>query len=221
MSPNKCFKNKKNISCVMFKKFTLISFKKTCVYTTVSPYWIALQLLFSFKNIKNAFMKMKETENCWWGIFNLVLKTWILQHQDLRQVKMHLFVFISLFVFCGICSLHKSIYFYDVVRKNFKQKISTRVNQKKIKSTSEDENTSSGNTLNSDHWKTFLENCKPIRVWLWLVHKIVGNNCCSGLFAKFIQIQKRFLTSINKISILTWRLLYISDQHLLDKRDER
>ena len=42
-----------------------------------------------------------------------------------------------------------------------------------------------------DQWKTFSENYKPIRVWLWLVYKFTENNCCSQLFFEFIQTQKR------------------------------
>ena len=53
--------------------------------------------------------------------------------------------------------------------------------------------------LNFDQWKTFSGNYKPIRVWLWLVHKFTENNCRSRLFSKFIQTQKRYPTSLDKL----------------------
>ena len=53
---------------------------------------------------------------------------------------------------------------------------------------------------------------QPIRVCLWLVCKITKNNCCSLLFTEFIQTQKRHPTSIDKVSILIWRLHVISRQ---------
>ena len=54
---------------------------------------------------------------------------------------------------------------------------------------------------------------KPIRVWLWLVYKFNENNYCLRLFFKFIQTQKRYPTSLDKISILTWKLLIILSQN--------
>ena len=53
-----------------------------------------------------------------------------------------------------------------------------------------------------DQWKTFSENHKPIRVWLWLVYKFTENNCHSRLFSKSIQTQKEYFASLNKISLL-------------------
>ena len=44
--------------------------------------------------------------------------------------------------------------------------------------------------LNFDQSKTFSENYKPIRVWLWIVYKITEN------------IQE-YPTSLDKMSILT------------------
>ena len=38
--------------------------------------------------------------------------------------------------------------------------------------------------------KPFSEYYKPIRVWLWFVYKITAKNCCSLLFAEFVQTQK-------------------------------
>ena len=57
--------------------------------------------------------------------------------------------------------------------------------------------------------KTISANYKPMRVSLWLFCRVTENNCCSQLFVKFIQTQKRYPTSHDKVSILTWRLFAI------------
>ena len=49
---------------------------------------------------------------------------------------------------------------------------------------------------------------KPIRIWLWLVYRIIENICHSGLYAELIQTQKKYLTAFDKANILTWRLNY-------------
>ena len=54
--------------------------------------------------------------------------------------------------------------------------------------------------LNFDQWKTFSENYKPMRVWLWLVYKFT-ENC---------QIKKRSPTCLDKIRNLTRKLIVIS-----------
>ena len=64
--------------------------------------------------------------------------------------------------------------------------------------------------INFDQWKTFSENYKPVRVWLWLVYKFAENYCSSRFFSEFIQTQKRYPISPDKIRILTWKLLVIS-----------
>ena len=64
--------------------------------------------------------------------------------------------------------------------------------------------------LNFDQRKTFSENYKPMRVWLWLVYKFAENQTSARLFSEFIQTQKRYPTSPDKIRILTWKLLVIS-----------
>ena len=69
--------------------------------------------------------------------------------------------------------------------------------------------------LNFDQWKTFSESYKPIRVWLCLVYKFAENNCRLQLCSEFIQTQKRYPTSLDKIRILTWKLLVISGQNSL------
>ena len=72
---------------------------------------------------------------------------------------------------------------------------------------------SSERALNFDQWKIFFENYKPIRVWLWLVYKFTKNNCRFWRFFVFIQTKRRYPTSLDKISILTWKLLFISSQN--------
>ena len=54
--------------------------------------------------------------------------------------------------------------------------------------------------LNFDQWKTFSKNYKPMRVWLYKFTKNYG-----GLqpFSMYIQTQKTYPTSIDKIVILT------------------
>ena len=64
--------------------------------------------------------------------------------------------------------------------------------------------------LNFDQWKTFSKNYKPIRVWLWLLNKFSQNYCRSRIFYQFIQTQKRYPTSIDKVCILAWKRLVIS-----------
>ena len=76
-------------------------------------------------------------------------------------------------------------------------------------------NMSCKRTLNFDQWKPFSENYKPIRIWLSLVYKFTHNYCRSRLFSKFIQTQKRYPTSLDKMRILTWKLLVISIIHLV------
>ena len=65
-------------------------------------------------------------------------------------------------------------------------------------------------TFSFDQLKAFSENYKSMRVWLWLVYNITEDNRCLCLFTEFIQTQNRYLASLEKTSILTWRLLVIS-----------
>ena len=67
--------------------------------------------------------------------------------------------------------------------------------------------------ISFDQWQRFSESYKPIRVGLWLVYKIMENNCLSQLFPEFIQTQRRYPTSLNKISILNWTLVIVSSQN--------
>ena len=80
----------------------------------------------------------------------------------------------------------------------------------KRRSKVQEKNMSCERALNFDQWKTFSENYKPMRVWLWLVYKFTENYYPSRLFSEFIQTQKRYPTSLDKICILTWKLLVIS-----------
>ena len=80
----------------------------------------------------------------------------------------------------------------------------------KRRSKVQEKNMSCERALNFDQWKTFSENYKPMRVWLWLVYKFTENYYPSRLFSEFIQTQKRYPTSPDKICILTWKLLVIS-----------
>ena len=57
--------------------------------------------------------------------------------------------------------------------------------------------------LNFDQLKTFSESYKPMRVWLLFVFKFTDNYCCLRLFCEPIQTQKRYPTSLDKISIVT------------------
>ena len=57
--------------------------------------------------------------------------------------------------------------------------------------------------LNFDQWKIFSENYKPMRVSLWLFYKFTENYYPSRLFSEFIETQKRYPTSPDKIRILT------------------
>ena len=64
--------------------------------------------------------------------------------------------------------------------------------------------------LNLDQWKTFSENYKPMKVWLWLVYKFTKNCQIYRLFSEFIQTKKRYPTHLEKMRILTRKLLVIS-----------
>ena len=86
-----------------------------------------------------------------------------------------------------------SIFFIQTLNK-----ISTRVIQKKTKSSSK--KMSQESALKFDQRETVFEKYKPIGVF---IYKITENNCCLGYFAEFIQSLKRYPTSLDKISILT------------------
>ena len=99
------------------------------------------------------------------------------------------------------CSLYSHTIFLWCSEKQTSNKRRSKVQEK---------NMSCEHALNFDQWKTFSENYKPMRVWLWLVYKFTENYYPSRLFSEFIQTQKRYPTSLDKIRILTWKLLVIS-----------
>ena len=68
--------------------------------------------------------------------------------------------------------------------------------------------------LTFDQWKAFSENYKPIRVWLWLVYQRIDNFCRLQLFSKLVPTQKRYPISLDKMRILTWKLLAISGKNI-------
>ena len=57
--------------------------------------------------------------------------------------------------------------------------------------------------LNFDQRQIFLGNDEPIIVSLWFVYKIIVNNYLSRFFVEFVQTQKKYPTSLDKISFLT------------------
>ena len=64
--------------------------------------------------------------------------------------------------------------------------------------------------------KHFLNTISQIRVWLRLIYKITEDNCRAQLFTKFIQTDNSSSAFLDKISILTWRLL--EDWHLSSQK---
>ena len=80
----------------------------------------------------------------------------------------------------------------------------------KRRSKVQEKNVSCKLALNFDQWKTFSENYKLMRVWLWLAYKFTKICQIYRLFSEFIQTKKRHLTSLEKIYNLTWKLPAIS-----------
>ena len=64
----------------------------------------------------------------------------------------------------------------------------------KRRSKVQEKNMSCKHALNFDQWKTFSENYKPMRFWLWFVYKFTENCQIYRLFSKLIQIKKRYLS---------------------------
>ena len=52
-----------------------------------------------------------------------------------------------------------------------------------------------------------------MRVWLWLVYKFAENYYPSQLFSQFIQTEKRYPISPDKISILIRKIIVISSSN--------
>ena len=125
--------------------------------------------------------------------------------QPLRLVKMY----VSLFCYFTSCysqrmSLH-AIFLWCIEETH--SNISTRVNQKKIKS-SWKEYVSSTCVKYLPLKNIFKKKKKNNRSLIMANYKLIKNNCCLRVF-----IQKRYHTFLDKISILTWRLLVISSQN--------
>ena len=136
-------------------------------------------------------------------------KNRIFQHQYQRQVKMCIYLYQWL-VYFRVCI------WYTVslwCRKKWAPKYKYLLKLIKRWSKVLEKNISCEHALNFGQWKTFYKNYKPIRIWLWLVYKFTKNNCCSWLFSKLIQTQKGYPTLLDKISIVTWKLLLISSQN--------
>ena len=122
-----------------------------------------------------------------------------------KQVKM--LVFISWLVSFGWSLYSDAIFLWRVRNKlqTINIYLSCSKEDKKFK-----KRMSGERGLNFDQWKTFPENFRPMRAWLWLVYKFTENYCRLRLFSEFIQTQKRYPTSLDKIRILTWKLIVIS-----------
>ena len=132
--------------------------------------------------------------------FNFIFKNRFFQHQYQKQEKM--FVLRQ--------------YFFGVMRNKLHWTTTSETSNTKYlelikrRSKFQEKNMSCERVLNFHQWKTFSENCQPMRVCLWFVYKFTENFCHSRLFSEFIQTQKRYPTSLDKLHILTWKLLVIS-----------
>ena len=115
-----------------------------------------------------------------------------------------LFIFISVtwwLILFGVCFY--IWYFFNVVKNKLLELIKRRSKVQQNKMSSE-------RALNFDQWKTFSENYRPMRDLLWLVYKFTKNYCCLQLISEFIQTEKSYPTSLDKVSVLTWKLLITS-----------
>ena len=134
--------------------------------------------------------------------FDFTLKTRFFQHQYQKQVHDWYFMIgfpwslysHTIFLWCGEKWTSNTKYLELIKRRS-------KVQEKNI---------SCERALNFDQWETFSKNYKPMRVWLRLVYKFFENYCRLRLFSEFIQIQKRYSTSLDKARVLTWKLIVIS-----------
>ena len=118
-----------------------------------------------------------------------------------KQVK--LLVFISWLVSFGNC-----------IQFQYSLTLTGRINKylleiTKRRSKVQELNMSFERGLNFDQWKKKSEIYKSMRVWLCFVYKFTENDCRLRLISEFIQTQKRYATFLDKIRILTWKLLVI------------
>ena len=79
--------------------------------------------------------------------------------------------------------------------------ITCNISLNKIKSKVQEENMSCERALNFDQWKTFSENYKPMRVWLWLVYKIYRELLS---LATFLPVH----SNSKEVSYLSWTNTY-------------
>ena len=132
-----------------------------------------------------------------------------------KQVKM--LVFISWLVSFGVCI--RIQYFFDVVRNKLQTKSLLELIKRRSKA--QEKNMSCERGLNFFQWKTFSENYKPVRVWLWLVYKFAENYCRLRLFlacvhsnsedVSYLSCQNTYLnlktTCHTKLKLLLWTKL--------------
>ena len=132
--------------------------------------------------------------------FNFTLKNGFFQHQYQKQEKM--FVLRQ--------------YFFGVMRNKLHWTTASETSNPKYleiikrRSKVQEKNMSCERALNFGQWKTFSKNYKPMRVWLWLFYKFTENCQIYRFFCEFTQTKKRYPTPLDKILILTRKLLVIS-----------
>ena len=142
-------------------------------------------------------MKPRKIKSCWWEILTLhETKNRIFQQQYQGWVKMC--IYLSIYIYIYIYLFHDwfplefvFIYSISLMYRNLQEFI-------KRKSKIQEKNMSCQHVLNFDQWKTFSENYKLIRAWLWLFYKFTDNNCRLRLFSVFIQTQKSYPISLDK-----------------------
>ena len=134
------------------------------------------------------------------GSFNFTLKNRFFQHQYQKQEK--IFVLRQ--------------YFFGVMRNKLHWTTASETSNTKYlelikrRSKVQEKNMSCERALNFDQWKTFPENYKPMRVWLWLVYNFTQNYFRLRHVSESIQTQKRYPTTLDKMQILLWNILLIS-----------
>ena len=135
---------------------------------------------------------------------NFTFKNRFFQHQYQKQAKM--FVFTLWLVSHEVCIYLP--YYFSVVRNKLHKYI-----QIKRRSKVQEKNMSCDRALNFDQWKIFFENYKPMRVLLWLVYKFTKNCQIYRLFLR-VHSNSRYPNSLDKICILTWKLIVISSWNI-------
>ena len=112
---------------------------------------------------------------------------------------------------CEFCEIFKNTFGRLLLWTNASETSNTKYLQLiERRSKVQKKNMSCKRALNFDQCKTFSEDYKPIRVWLWLVYKCTENSQIYRLFSEFIQTKKRYPTSPDKIRILTQKLPVMS-----------